>query len=105
MTRAHSAWHPQQQNPDGPPTALHSPAVPSDAGDASGDYEGDPMGPITDENGVMTDGAGVCTGAPLSNPALIEAISEDPILRWVGGGVSGRQGWGWGVGGGLSPTN
>ena len=29
----------------------------------------------------MFEGAGVPTGTPLSDPALIEMISEDPILR------------------------
>jgi len=30
---------------------------------------------------VMTDGAGVPTGTPLTDPPLVEAISEDPVLR------------------------
>ena len=29
----------------------------------------------------MTDGAGVPTGTPLTEPPLIEMISEDPVLR------------------------
>lgn len=29
----------------------------------------------------MTDGTGVPTGTPLADPPLIEAISEDPVLR------------------------
>ena len=29
----------------------------------------------------MTDGAGVPIGTPLSDPALVEMISEDPALR------------------------
>lgn len=29
----------------------------------------------------MTDGAGVPTGTPLPDPPLVDAISEDPILR------------------------
>lgn len=29
----------------------------------------------------MVEGAGVPTGTPLSDPALIEMISEDPVLR------------------------
>jgi isoamylase len=83
MTRANSAWHPQQQTADSSlPLALHS--SPAAAGAASPEpAPGDAaaFGPIVDENGVMTDGAGVPTGMPLSNPPLIEAISEDPILR------------------------
>jgi isoamylase len=31
----------------------------------------------------MTDGAGVPTGTPLSDPPLVSAISEDPLLRNV----------------------
>ena len=31
--------------------------------------------------GLLADGAGVPTGTPLSDPALIEMISEDPVLR------------------------
>lgn len=30
---------------------------------------------------MMTDGAGVPTGTPLTDPPLIEMISEDPVLR------------------------
>lgn len=40
-----------------------------------------PEGPFVDEAGYMTDGAGQPTGTPLSDPPLIDAISEDPILR------------------------
>lgn len=29
----------------------------------------------------MSDGAGVPTGTPLSDPAVVEMISEDPVLR------------------------
>lgn len=36
-----------------------------------------------DETGIMTDGAGVPTGTPLSDPPLVSAISEDPLLRNV----------------------
>ncbi len=38
-------------------------------------------GAIGDVNGLMADGAGVPTGTPLAEPPLIEAISEDPVLR------------------------
>eukprot|EP00879_Flechtneria_rotunda_P004985 GHRR01005261.1.p1 GENE.GHRR01005261.1~~GHRR01005261.1.p1 ORF type:complete len:888 (+),score=273.41 GHRR01005261.1:539-3202(+) len=67
MTRAHSAWHPTIPSaiPGSPPTALHS------------------GGAIVDEAGIMTDGAGVPTGTPLSDPPLVAAISEDPVLRNV----------------------
>jgi hypothetical protein len=76
MTRANSAWHPQSQPPDGPPRAPHSPD------------EESPLGPVLNDDGVMSDGSGASTGAPLSNPPLIEAISEDPILR-----CAPRGGW------------
>jgi hypothetical protein len=51
--------------PGAAPTALHS------------------GGGIVDETGIMTDGAGVPTGTPLSDPPLVSAISEDPLLRNV----------------------
>ncbi|KAF8057146.1 ISA1 [Scenedesmus sp. PABB004] len=65
MTRAHSAWHPSQSAaaPGAAPTALHS------------------GGAVVDEAGLMTDGAGVATGTPMSDPPLVAAISEDPVLR------------------------
>lgn len=31
--------------------------------------------------GIMVEGAGVPTGTPLTNPPVIEMISEDPVLR------------------------
>ncbi|KAF6257870.1 isoamylase [Scenedesmus sp. NREL 46B-D3] len=65
LTRAHSAWHTSTPSPvaGAPPAALHS------------------GGAIVDETGIMTDGAGVPTGTPLSDPPLVSAISEDPVLR------------------------
>lgn len=51
--------------PGAPPAALHS------------------GGGIVDDTGIMTDGAGVPTGTPLSDPPLVAAISEDPVLRDV----------------------
>lgn len=51
--------------PGAAPTALHS------------------GGAVVDETGIMTDGAGVPTGTPLSDPPLVAAISEDPLLRNV----------------------
>lgn len=73
LTRAHSQWHPQEVvkatdleslgSWDAVPTAMQS------------------GGAIVDNNGVMTDGAGVPTGTPLSEPPLIELLSEDPVLR------------------------
>ncbi len=31
--------------------------------------------------GIIQDGGGAPTGTPLSDPPLVEAISEDPVLR------------------------
>eukprot|EP00798_Chlamydomonas_sp_ICE-L_P030104 gene30104-35072_t len=56
LTRAHSAWHPQKLEEDGYPL----PGTPA---------------------GIIPDAGGVPTGTPLSDPALIEMISDDPILR------------------------
>ncbi|KAG2454971.1 hypothetical protein HYH02_000797 [Chlamydomonas schloesseri] len=64
LTRAHSAWHPQQYDQEtGQRVAMSS------------------GGAIVSAEGIMTDGAGVPTGYPLSDPPLVEAISEDPVLR------------------------
>jgi isoamylase len=94
LTRAHSAWHPAVA--EGAGAASASFASPSPPGSPSpppppffspGSTQEDldetpPQGPIVDpELGIMTNGAGVPTGTPLSRPPLIEAISEDPILR------------------------
>lgn len=38
-------------------------------------------GAVLGDDGLMTDGAGVPTGTPLSDPPLVEMISEDPVLR------------------------
>lgn len=32
-------------------------------------------------SGILPDAAGAPTGTPLSDPALVEMISEDPVLR------------------------
>lgn len=65
LTRAHSAWHPQEPPMEGEATAPLS------------------NGAVVDANGYMTDGAGVATGTPLSDPPLIEMISEDPVLKGI----------------------
>lgn len=83
LTRAHSAWHPDlpaeepkdmeveltlDESFEGTPVIVVPPAPPS--------------GPIVSaEGGYMTDGAGQATGTPLPDPPLIQAISEDPVLR------------------------
>ncbi|BDA40513.1 Isoamylase 1, chloroplastic [Coccomyxa sp. Obi] len=53
MTRAHSLWHPSLPGDD------------------------DALTP----QGIIPDGSGVPTGTPLSEPPLVEMISEDPVLR------------------------
>ncbi|GIL64820.1 hypothetical protein Vafri_18680 [Volvox africanus] len=64
LTRAPSAWHPQQYDEEtGQPVAMSS------------------GGAVVSAEGIMTDGAGVPTGTPLPDPPLVEAISEDPVLR------------------------
>jgi isoamylase len=108
LTRAHSAWHPTVADDGGgasasssaspvPPPLTPSPPgspflSPSSTRSFSEDDLSDvddpslpPRGPIVDpeRGGIMTDGAGVPTGTPLSRPPLIEAISEDPVLRGV----------------------
>ncbi|EIE26827.1 glycoside hydrolase [Coccomyxa subellipsoidea C-169] len=53
MTRAHSLWHPSLPGDD----------------------------PTLTPQGIIPDGSGVPTGTPLSDPPLVEMISEDPVLR------------------------
>ena len=38
-------------------------------------------GAIRGEGGIMTDGAGVATGTPITEPPVVQMISEDPLLR------------------------
>ncbi|KAK9824321.1 hypothetical protein WJX72_009436 [[Myrmecia] bisecta] len=64
LTRAHSTWHPPQP-------AVHSAAASAVHSD----------GAPPEQQGLMAEGAGVPTGTPLSEPALVEMISEDPVLR------------------------
>ena len=104
MTRAHSQWLPS--DPLASPASLSSDSeeedadVPIGAGayadiHSSGEWGGEhwvddgtsglvaaPLsgGAIVNEDGVMTNGAGVPTGTPLSDPPLIAAISADPVL-------------------------
>lgn len=69
LTRAPSAWHPQMYDPvTGAPVAMKL-----GGGVVAGAEEG--------ATGYMTDGFGVPTGTPIANPPLVEAISEDPVLR------------------------
>jgi isoamylase len=104
LTRAHSAWHPTTAEQAAGSVGVAASPSPSpyaspastlsldDDDDEEGGEDGrkkkkvptgPPIGPIVDPElgGIMTNGAGVPTGTPLSHPALIEAISEDPVLR------------------------
>ncbi|CAG9463693.1 unnamed protein product [Pedinophyceae sp. YPF-701] len=60
LTRAHSTWYPEQ--------------VGLSEGDAAVLAEHLPRG-------FMPDGAGAPTGTPLADPAVVQDISEDPVLR------------------------
>jgi len=74
MTRAHSLWQPSAPSPaagHAADTATQNGSTPPTWPDVSGSHE----------PGWMENGAGVATGTPLTRPPLIEAISEDPILR------------------------
>lgn len=106
MTRAHSTWYPSEPvtpatdeeedeeeavwlgyDSDGTtPSAVPSPSSFLGQGDWT-DSEEDgrraapfSQGAVVDERGIMTDGAGVSTGTPLTDPPLIAAISADPVL-------------------------
>ena len=63
LTRAHSAWHAEEVAPDGAGTEPHS------------------RGAVVSDEGYMSDGAGVPTGTPLSDPPLVADIAADPVLR------------------------
>eukprot|EP00891_Asterochloris_glomerata_P003947 jgi/Astpho2/3947/e_gw1.00063.17.1_t len=63
MTRAHSQWHRASATDNGKPAGLLS------------------GGKVPGVQGIMPSGSGVPTGTPLTDPPLIEAISEDPVLR------------------------
>jgi len=68
LTRAHSAW---QQT-----TRVDS------EGEVQAAFSGDggSGGAVTLEDGGMSNGSGVPTGTPLTDPPLIEEISMDPVL-------------------------
>ena len=53
----------------------------SERADESCDWLAEPAESGESETDFMDEGAGVPTGTPLSDPALIEMISEDPVLR------------------------
>lgn len=99
MTRAPSMWHPSDPVPPAPYASGNKDAASLPPGLASGS-DSDPegwlsasdaeeggyaapksKGAMVCENGFMTDGQGVPTGTPLSDPPLIEMISSDPVLK------------------------
>lgn len=63
LTRAHSAWHAEDVAADGTRAEPHS------------------RGAVVSDEGYMSDGAGVPTGAPLTDPPLVADIAADPVLR------------------------
>ena len=63
LTRAYSAWHAEEVAADGARTEPHS------------------RGAVVSDEGYMSDGAGVPTGTPLSDPPLVADIAADPVLR------------------------
>lgn len=63
LTRAHSAWHAEEVAPDGSRSEPLS------------------RGAVVSDEGYMSDGAGVPTGAPLADPPLVADIAADPVLR------------------------
>lgn len=68
--------------PNNPLTALSSCMCPSGKLTAPSKTPSPPFKrPPLPAAGMMTDGAGVPTGTPLTDPPLIEMISEDPVLR------------------------
>lgn len=94
LTRAHSAWHPEQAVVDPsldpipssppPPSPMESHETVSSV-DSESAFEPEEViltGAFVDpQTGIMSDGAGNPTGTPLSSPPLIDMISQDPILR------------------------
>ena len=105
LTRAHSAWHPQEvvhkrkrsrkgyydsDDSDGGGGLSSSSDDDDEDIDAydgmmvasfDGDGDGGPDGAYLSDDGYMSDGAGVATGTPLSDPPLVASIAEDPLLR------------------------
>ena len=96
LTRAHSAWHPTEvahgkksrkgyyDSDDGSGSETDGSDEDIDAYDgmtsALATVDG---GAYLSDDGYMSDGAGVATGTPLSDPPLVAAIAEDAALRDV----------------------
>lgn len=93
MTRAHSQWMPSDplgsmasfDDGDGGAAEGGRPGFESSGEVSSGEGTAPVPAPfsggaVVTEDGIMTNGAGVPTGTPLSDPPLIAAISADPVL-------------------------
>lgn len=91
MTRAHSIWHPtdpiceeeeEDEEESGGEEEWEGPELSDGERTSVEDTASAPFsaGGIIDDRGNMTNGAGVPTGTPLTDPPLIAAISDDPIL-------------------------
>jgi hypothetical protein len=59
----------------------HPPHPPGSPHPLSLSHQHPPRLPPCFKTGFMTDGSGVPTGTPLTDPPLIAMISEDPLLR------------------------
>jgi isoamylase len=86
MTRAHSAWHaagPCRSGDSDTDTeaSTDGECIDAEEGSAAAPLSGGAI--LSDCGSMMTDGAGVPTGTPLSDPPLIAAISDDPVLSGV----------------------
>ncbi|DBB07506.1 TPA: Iron-sulfur assembly protein 1 [Trebouxia sp. C0006] len=68
LTRAHSQWHKPSQ---------------SQSNSRNGNSNGNGLQSMEEDldQGIMEEGAGLPTGTPLTDPPVIEMISEDPVLR------------------------
>ena len=77
LTRAQSAWAPSDLLPDG----RRGPPLSGDGLSEGAASITSASGATLTPGGGMSDGAGVPTGTPLTDPPIIAAIAEDPVLR------------------------
>lgn len=87
LTRAHSLWRPSEpvvEYMDDTGFQGEEPGMQSNGEVSSGESVASTApfssGAVINDDGIMTDGAGVPTGSPLTDPPLIAAISADPVL-------------------------
>lgn len=98
LTRAHSAWHPTEvvhKKKKGGSRKGYYDSDDDGSGSEADDEDIDAYDGMTSalatvdggaylsDDGYMSDGAGVATGTPLSDPPLVAAIAEDAVLRDV----------------------